>query len=487
MQPMYEAAANSPQTTLAADIDDATTTIPVQDVSTLPPPPNIAVIWFANMTGETILYQGIDGNQLTDCIRGFQGTATAWPGGAKIARLFTAYDHNTFLTNIVKLQADLTEVQTGAGVTSVNGQTGAVTIDPTAIGAAPSSHTHGGDEITSSVASAVLATKLANARTITLIGDTSGSALFDGSVDVTLDTVVADDSHNHTLTTLLEVQTALDTKADKDHIHDGGTGGESAVLSVNGQIGEVVLGAMDVGAADVGHAHEGVYEPTFVKNTAFNRSFGTNPGTVCEGNDPRITGPREPTAHQHPVGEISGLQTELDARSPSTHTHGVADVAGLATYTDGRIVEKCGQPSGICELDADGKIYTARLPSLAFSTTHACASEAEQLALTVAEGHICIRSDLSKTYVALNGQNTSMDDWAEMATPGTGVLSINGLVGTVTLGAVDVGAATATHTHPGVHCFEIDLDGGLMPSEIVSVDDIWESDINGDLQPRVMV
>ena len=40
---------------------------------------------------------------------------------------------------------------------------------------------------------------------------------------------------------------------------------------------DIALNAADVGA-----------EPAFVKNTAFNKNFGTAAGTVCEGNDSRV-------------------------------------------------------------------------------------------------------------------------------------------------------------------------------------------------------
>jgi hypothetical protein len=42
------------------------------------------------------------------------------------------------------------------------------------------------------------ATKLKNARTITLSGDVTGSVSFDGNQNVTITTTVADNSHNHT-------------------------------------------------------------------------------------------------------------------------------------------------------------------------------------------------------------------------------------------------------------------------------------------------
>jgi hypothetical protein len=37
-------------------------------------------------------------------------------------------------------------------------------------------------------------------------------------------------------------------------------------------------------AANINHNHNGVYEPVFSKNTAFNKNFGTTAGTVSEGN-----------------------------------------------------------------------------------------------------------------------------------------------------------------------------------------------------------
>ncbi len=41
-------------------------------------------------------------------------------------------------------------------------------------------------------------------------------------------------------------------------------------------------------------------EPAFTKNTAFNKNFGTTSGSVCQGNDARLSDARTPTAHTHP-------------------------------------------------------------------------------------------------------------------------------------------------------------------------------------------
>lgn len=57
------------------------------------------------------------------------------------------------------------------------------------------------------------ATKLAAARTISLSGDVTGSTTFDGSADVTIAATVADDSHNHIISNVDGLQTALNAKA----------------------------------------------------------------------------------------------------------------------------------------------------------------------------------------------------------------------------------------------------------------------------------
>lgn len=63
---------------------------------------------------------------------------------------------------------------------------------------------------------------------------------------------------------------------------------KNSVTSVNGQNGDVVLTHADVGA-----------EKSFNKNTAFNKNFGSENGTVCEGNDVRLSDARVPLPHNH--------------------------------------------------------------------------------------------------------------------------------------------------------------------------------------------
>ena len=57
------------------------------------------------------------------------------------------------------------------------------------------------------------ANTLTTARTIALAGDVSGAANFDGSSNITITTVIADDSHNHTIANIDGLQAELDSKS----------------------------------------------------------------------------------------------------------------------------------------------------------------------------------------------------------------------------------------------------------------------------------
>lgn len=70
----------------------------------------------------------------------------------------------------------------------------------------------GNVSITSVSGNAGTATKLQTARTITLTGDVTGSTSFDGSGNVSITVTVADDSHNHVISNIDGLQSALDGK-----------------------------------------------------------------------------------------------------------------------------------------------------------------------------------------------------------------------------------------------------------------------------------
>lgn len=107
---MYSAIPNSPRTELSAAITEADGSMDVVNAALLPAAPNLATLGTDEMP-ETILYTGKSGNSLTGVTRGFNGTtARAWNPGTKVARYFTAYDHDAFRGNIADHEARLAPV-----------------------------------------------------------------------------------------------------------------------------------------------------------------------------------------------------------------------------------------------------------------------------------------------------------------------------------------------------------------------------------------
>lgn len=82
------------------------------------------------------------------------------------------------------------------------------------------------------IGNATTATTLANSRTISLSGDISGSASFNGSSNITITATVADDSHNHTISNVDGLQTALNSTASYFNTISAGSG-----LTGGGSIG----------------------------------------------------------------------------------------------------------------------------------------------------------------------------------------------------------------------------------------------------------
>lgn len=108
---MYPAKVNSPKTELAATIAADATTIAVVDVTKLPAAPNLCTILNGD-DSETFSYATISGNNLTGCVRGLNGTAKAWTVGMKVARTYTAYDHDTFIEQINEIVSKLVAAST---------------------------------------------------------------------------------------------------------------------------------------------------------------------------------------------------------------------------------------------------------------------------------------------------------------------------------------------------------------------------------------
>ncbi|ETT31682.1 putative tail fiber protein [Paenibacillus sp. FSL R5-192] len=109
LETMYPAAVNSRQTELAEAIDDTQTSFTVLDGSVLPPAPNLLTLG-TDESAETVLYTGKTDNEITGVTRGFESGAVSWAAGTKLARFFTAHDHDTFRENIADLDQRLSDI-----------------------------------------------------------------------------------------------------------------------------------------------------------------------------------------------------------------------------------------------------------------------------------------------------------------------------------------------------------------------------------------
>ena len=84
-------------------------------------------------------------------------------------------------------------------------------------------------------------------------------------------------------------------------------------------------------------------------------------------------------------------------------------------------------------LDSNGKLASSVLPAIAITDTFVVSTQAAMLALTAEVGDVCVRTDLNKTYILKEDGASTLSHWQEMLTPTTGVTSVNGQTGAVTL------------------------------------------------------
>ena len=137
-----------------------------------------------------------------------------------------------------------------------------------------------------------------------------------------------------------------------------------------------------------------------------------------------------------------------------------------------------GAVSGYAPLDASTLIPTSYLPALVITDTHVVASEVEQLALTVQKGDVAVRTDESKSYIALNSDNVDMGDWQELLTPTDTVQSVNTYTGAVTLvtgdiaEGVGIGASNLWYTDARVDTY---VTGTLIVDGSTAADELWSS------------
>ena len=142
LQDMFTAKANSPATTLTAQIAADATTLTVADGSVLPQAPNLPNLLTlgSDEDAEVVKYSAISGNVVSGLVRGYSGTtASVWVEGTQVSREFTSYDHDTFISNIEALQDDVDALDTEVG-----GKQDTLTFDTTPTASSTNPVTSGG-------------------------------------------------------------------------------------------------------------------------------------------------------------------------------------------------------------------------------------------------------------------------------------------------------------------------------------------------------
>jgi len=145
------------------------------------------------------------------------------------------------------------------------------------------------------------------------------------------------------------------------------------------------------------------------------------------------------------VDTQSGLNNYV---SKKTTVAGLLDsLAGfnVATTISQQISALLGAPDGIATLDALGQVLTAQLPPP--TTTFVIGTVNDMLALSAEQGDVCVRTDLTTSFILTTAPATILGNWQELLSPSGVATSVNGYTGEIVLDYSDVGAAATVHTH----------------------------------------
>ena len=103
-------------------------------------------------------------------------------------------------------------------------------------------------------------------------------------------------------------------------------------------------------------------------------------------------------------------------------------------------------------VDSDGFLSSSIIPRIAITNTFVVSSQDEMLKLSQAEtGDICIRNDLSKTFILKGEPYSTLANWQELKSPTDKVTSVNGKTGAVNISLNELGGVSTStfNSHKG--------------------------------------
>lgn len=156
---------------------------------------------------------------------------------------------------------------------------------------------------------ATKANQLTNSQKITLAGDASGSVSFNGAADATLTVTIADDSHNHVISNIDGLQSALDGKASSSHNHD-------SAYDVKGAAAEALDTANDYTDEQIAALLDGADDATLDSIKELADAIKENDSAIDALND--IASGKANATHTHAISDVTNLQSTLNAKAAAS-------------------------------------------------------------------------------------------------------------------------------------------------------------------------
>ena len=290
-------------------------------------------------------------------------------------------------------------------------------------------------------------------------------------------------------TKLSGIATGAEVNVDTDLSYNGSTRELASSTGTNVTLPEVVpsgnsglITGADKTKLDGIAANAEVNVDTNLSYTASTRvlasSTGTNatlPEVSAGGNSGLLTGADKTKLDGIATGaEVNTVDSVAGKTGAVTLVKGDVGLGNVNNTSDAnKPVSTATQTALNAKADlVGGVIPTSQIPALAITEfLGTVASQTAMLALTGQKGDWCLRSDKAVAYVITGNTPSQIGSWTAVTVPGSAVTTVNNQVGTVTLGASDVGAATTAQgnladsaVQPGDNISTLNNNSGYLTS-----------------------
>lgn len=158
-----------------------------------------------------------------------------------------------------------------------------------------------------------------------------------------------------------------------------------------------------------------------------------------------------------PLGSVNPGESSEASRSDHVHPLPTPAEIGAATAAQGAAADAAiplaqkGAASGVATLDSESKIPLAQLPATAITSTFVVNTEAAMLALSAQEGDVAIRPDIGKSFILQAEPASTLANWQELLSPGTGGGAPVGSDTPQPLGTASPGVSSSASRQDHVH------------------------------------